>query len=102
MRLLIKEMREEFAITQTELANKIGTLQRNVSNWENGVSEPDLDTIVKLADLFGVTLDELFGREAINEVNKTRGVDRQLISCITRLSDTQKYSLLQFLREFEN
>lgn len=99
MKLLIRELREEFAMTQKELAGKIGTLQRNVSNWENGVSEPDCETIVKLAELFKVTLDELFGREAFGETGKYSGADRQLINAVVRLSETQKFTLLQFLRE---
>ena len=101
MRLLIREFREELALTQTELADKVGTLQRNISNWENGISEPDCETIVKIADTFGIKLDELFGREPIAEGFRSfRGVDRQLINLISQFSETQKNSLLQFLKDF--
>ncbi|MDY6210182.1 MAG: helix-turn-helix transcriptional regulator, partial [Eubacteriales bacterium] len=34
-----------------------------VSNYENGISTPDIYTLVKLADIFDITLDELVGRE---------------------------------------
>lgn len=63
MRLKIKELREEYRITQKELAQRIDNVQRNVSNWENGTSEPDCETILRLAELFDVSIDELFGRE---------------------------------------
>lgn len=63
MKLRIRELREENLLTQKELAAKIDNEQRNVSNWEQGTIEPDCDTIVKLADAFNVSLDELFGRE---------------------------------------
>ncbi len=60
--LRIKELREEVGLTQKQLAEAIGSMQRNVSNWEQGTVEPDLATVVALADYFHVTLDELFGR----------------------------------------
>ncbi|MBQ7913830.1 MAG: helix-turn-helix transcriptional regulator, partial [Clostridia bacterium] len=64
MKLRIKELREELQLTQKELAEKIGNVQRNISNWESGASEPDCETILKLSEIFDVTIDELFGREA--------------------------------------
>ena len=59
----IRELREEAQMTQKQLADRISNMQRNVSNWEQGVSEPDLQTVVAIADIFNVSLDELFGRE---------------------------------------
>lgn len=59
----LKELREEAHLTQAELAKAIGNVQRNISNWENGASEPDIATILRLADVLGVTVDELLGRE---------------------------------------
>ena len=101
MILKIKELREEMQLTQTELAKRIGNSQRNVSNWETGASEPDIQTIVRLADVFGVSIDELFGRNAVpREVEKTEGMDRILIHVIRKLSDAQKTALLSLLQSF--
>ena len=99
MKLHIREYREELGLTQSGLATALGTLQRNVSNWENGVNEPDCATIVKLAELFKISLDELFGREQAGQTYKPQGVEKQLVNVISKLSETQKYALLQFLRE---
>ena len=99
MKLRIREYREELGLTQSELAKNIGTLQRNVSNWENGVNEPDCATLLKLAELFEISLDELFGREQTDEAYKLRGIDRQLVNVVLELNETQKYALLNFLRE---
>lgn len=99
MKLRIREFREELGLTQSGLAKQVGTLQRNVSNWENGVNEPDCATLLKLAELFKISLDELFGREQVGEAYKLHGIDRQLIDVILQLNETQKYALLQFLRE---
>ena len=100
MRLRIKEFREELHFTQNELAEKINNVQRNVSNWETGVNEPDCETILRLADIFDISLDELFGREPVTlEQQSFTGVEKQIISFLHKLSDTQKYALLQFLKE---
>lgn len=101
MRLLIKEFREEARYTQSELAQKLGNAQRNISNWESGASEPDCETIVQLADLFGISLDELFGREKTYFHSETPAIELEINKMVQNLSDTQKYSLLQFLREMQ-
>ena len=100
MKLLIREFREELALTQSELATQVGTLQRNISNWENGVSEPDCEVLVKLADIFNITLDELFGRERTISNGQLDGFNKLIMGYINKLTETQKLALLQFLREF--
>ena len=103
MKLKIKEFREEAQWTQKELAEKIGNVQRNVSNWENGSSEPDCATIVKLAEIFDVSIDELFGRENLSPTHQPAiGIDYNILKLIRQLTDTQKYALMQFLKEMTN
>ena len=46
-------------LSQGDVAEKLGVSRQSVSKWETGQSVPELDKIVKLADLFGVSLDEL-------------------------------------------
>ncbi len=99
MILKIKELREEFQITQKELADKIGNVQRNVSNWENGTSEPDCETLLRLADIFGVTLDELFGRNE-SEILKLDNAEYPFYKLIRRLNDEQTEALKHFLTIF--
>jgi len=50
-------------ITQEELSYKLGRSKNLVSNYENGISTPDILKLIKLADIFDITLDELVGRE---------------------------------------
>ncbi|MDR2202381.1 MAG: helix-turn-helix domain-containing protein [Clostridiales bacterium] len=58
---VIKQLRCEAELKQSELAAAIGTTQRKVSYWENGKVEPDLDTLIALALFFNVSTDELVG-----------------------------------------
>ncbi|MBQ3492524.1 MAG: helix-turn-helix transcriptional regulator [Clostridia bacterium] len=98
MKLKIKEFREELGLTQNELAKKINNVQRNVSNWENGTSEPDCETIVKLSEIFNVSIDELFGKEFF--ANPT-GIEHNILSLCKNLNESQKYALMQLLKEFQ-
>lgn len=60
----IKYLREQAEMTQTDLANEMGDIgQKAVSKWEKGEREPELSRIIKLAELFKVTLDELVLQE---------------------------------------
>jgi len=52
-------LRTEKGLSQEDLAAKLEVSRQSVSKWETGQSVPDLDKIIKLSDLFGVTVDEL-------------------------------------------
>ena len=56
--------RKRLDLTQEGLALKLGVTNQAVSKWESGQSCPDIALLPSLADLFGITIDELFGREA--------------------------------------
>ena len=60
----IRENRRKMGLTQIELAQKLNISQGSLSGYETGRIEPDVTTMRKMADLFGVTLDELFGETA--------------------------------------
>lgn len=55
----IMTLRGERKLSQGDLAEKLDVSRQSVSKWETGQAVPELDKIVKLADLFGVTVDEL-------------------------------------------
>ena len=59
----MKELRKSFGLTQTELAEKTGLSRVNYTRYENGKIRPDYETIIKLADFYDVSLDELFDRK---------------------------------------
>ncbi len=51
-------------LSQEDLADALGVSRQSVSKWENGVSVPELDKLVQMGELFGVSLDELIKGEA--------------------------------------
>lgn len=55
----LKRLRNQHQYTQEMLAEKLGVSRQVIAKWERGDSTPDLDLCIKLADLYGVTLDNL-------------------------------------------
>ena len=53
------QMRKINRLTQEDVAEKVGVTRQAVAKWESGETVPDLDKCKILADLFGVTLDDL-------------------------------------------
>ena len=68
---IIAKYRKDLGLTQEGLANQLGVTNQAVSKWESGQSCPDIALLPVLADLFGITIDALFGREAKQEEPKT-------------------------------
>lgn len=55
-------LREKHALTQEDLANKLGISRASLSHYETSRREPDYDTINKIASFFKVSIDYLVGR----------------------------------------
>lgn len=66
----LKACRKEYGITQKQLAIEIKISERAYQHYEIGTREPNLATLIALADFFGVSLDYLVGRTDNPEVNK--------------------------------
>ena len=61
------ELRTQHNLSQGDLANELNVSRQSISKWENGNSTPDLEKIVKLAEIFNVSLDELIKNEEKEE-----------------------------------
>ena len=55
----IYRYRDQKNWSQSELAEALDVSRQSISKWENGTSVPELDKLIKMRDLFGVTIDEL-------------------------------------------
>lgn len=61
----MKEFRKDKNIGQVELAKAIGVSKGIISLWENGLREPNMYSLIKLAKYFDVSIDELVGLRQI-------------------------------------
>ena len=61
--------RKKQGLTQEELAKKLGVTNQSVSKWESAQCCPDIGLIPALADVFEISIDELFGRKNEKEIH---------------------------------
>ena len=59
----LKELRKSANLTQVELAEKLNLSRVNYTRYETGKVRPDYETLIKLADFYDISLDELFDRK---------------------------------------
>lgn len=75
----IKEQRIKAGLSQEELAEKLYVTRQTVSNYENGKSNPDIETLEQLADVFQVDMEQLlYGKR--KDINK-KAVVQTIILC---------------------
>lgn len=58
---MLRFYRKQSNLTQFELADKTGISRSRINNYENGLREPDYDTLELFADFFKVSLDQMLG-----------------------------------------
>jgi len=68
--MMIAALRKENEMTQLDLAEKMGVTDKAVSKWERDLSCPDVNTLPKLAEVFGISVDELMQIKAQSEEKK--------------------------------
>jgi len=56
---MLKQCRERKGLTQEDVAERLHITRQAVSKWERGINEPDIETIIRLSDIYEVTLDHL-------------------------------------------
>lgn len=59
----IRRLRKEAGFSQVAFAEKMNVSQSTIASWENGTRRPDLDAILKMAELFHVSTDDILGRQ---------------------------------------
>ena len=66
----LRSIRKLNKYTQKQVATGIGVTERNYQYYESGEREPSMQSLIALADYFGVSIDYLVGRTDNPEVNK--------------------------------
>ena len=65
----ILQSRKALGLSQEQLAERVGVSRQSISKWETGQSAPELEKIVELSRIFGISTDELLGNNPAKEEN---------------------------------
>ena len=88
--LRLRELREKKRRSQQQLADWLGLTRSSISNYENNTQTPPADTLVRLADIYGVSVDYLLGVKN----------DRKRVLVIEGLTPSQEKALEILAEEF--
>ena len=65
----LKTLRKQKGFTQEELAIRLNVVRQTISKWEKGLSVPDAELLIRLSEIFEVSVSELLGSKIENEEN---------------------------------
>ena len=77
----IRQLRLRAGLTQEQLAERLGMAPQSVSKWENAVAMPDITLLPLLAEIFGVSIDDLFDlstEQRLNRIENRMDVEEEL------------------------
>ncbi len=98
----IRRIRNEHGLTQTELAEKIGSIQAVVSSYECDRTEPSTEVLVRIAQVLQITTDRLLG---LTKTPKAKTIDRRIqrrMEKVEKLPKRDQDALLRTIDAFVN
>lgn len=95
----VKNLRDEWYLTQKELAHKIGTSQAIISKIENG-HYPEIEIICRISELFDVTLDDLFYQQRVVSGSKRRRLKYNNSTELLMLLDDEDRQQIELMIDF--
>ena len=87
----LKDIRIKNKYNQEDIAEQLGVTKQTISNWEKGKRTPDINHLIKLDNIYQVTLDSLIGIDKRTE-------DIELLNIILNMRKEKKSQLLNFLK----
>jgi transcriptional regulator with XRE-family HTH domain len=92
----LRQCREQPHLSQEDIAERLHVTRQAVSKWERGINEPDIETIVRLSDIFDVTIDHLL-REDLSVVRKLAVKERSYKKLLIAVAVLSGFVLLMLL-----
>lgn len=89
----IKTIRKQKGLSQEELAIRLNVVRQTISKWEKGISVPDSDMLIRLAEILEVNVGDLLGKK-IEEEDKRDALTEQLVRINEQLAIRNRRSKL--------
>ena len=100
----LKLLRNEKGISQQQLANVLGISQQSINKYENHDVEPDISTLIAMADYFNTSVDFLIGRYDNKRLSefKIKESEKTLISDYRQLNKSEKICVDTLIETYNN
>ena len=100
----IKELMHEKGIQQQQMAELLNVSRASIYKYQQGKAEPDIETLIKIADYFDVSLDYLCGRQNKNLIfaDSLSDKKKELINMIKELNDDETLIAIGFVAKLIN
>ena len=97
----IKELMQEKGIQQQQMAGLLNVSRASIYKYQQGKAEPNIETLIKIADYFDVSLDYLCGRQNKNLIfaDSLTETQKKLVAIIKRLTPEQANFALGYFSE---
>lgn len=100
----LKELRQINNLTQSQLADKLGCNQTAIGKYERGDLQPSIETLFKLADIFGCSIDYLLGREddfgniSVTTNSDLTAEEKVMLELFNQLPDVRRRTIIDTMR----
>ena len=90
----LEKLRITHNLTQVEVAERLGLAKMTYHNYETGRNEPNIKTLIKIADFYNITIDYLVGREFANDYGCLNTEEQELLNNFRNMNNQAKIMLL--------
>lgn len=87
---LLRLAREKRGLTQLQVMRQTGINNKTLSGYENGISEPDLQTLTVLFRLYDVSADKMLGLEPLDRAGAETPLECELLQLFRRLPEDER------------
>lgn len=98
---LIAKCRKEKNLTQRELSEKMGVSDKSVSKWENGKCLPDVSLYMELCEILGITINEFFLGEKIQDNDFKERADQNLLKALENSNFTLEEKIRYYRKKWQ-
>lgn len=93
----LRELRKQKQLNQSEISKYLNVALSTYGGYEQGTSEPNIETLCKLADYYNVTLDYLVGHENENDFGYLDELDINILKISKQLNTHNKMQALAYM-----
>lgn len=86
----ISSLRKERNLTQTKLAEKLFVSEKTISKWENGKGIADANSLLKMSEIFGVSINELLNGEKLEQSDYSKKAENKLLELQNAKQESDK------------